>query len=384
MTETRLRVLQFGKFYPPDVGGIERVMFDLTEDLNARGVRCDVLCSNSRCVEVDERVGAYRVVRTKSYGTWLSTSITPALAARLRRMQAGYDIIHVHLPDPMANLALLVARPRARVVLHWHNDIVRQKSLLRLYLPLQSWMLQRADAIVVTSPNYIKGSAYLGPYEDKCHVVPIGVDKERLAASPAMVAAIRDRFRGKRMVFSIGRLSHYKGYEYLIDAAGHLGQDYAVVIAGTGPLKHALSRRIARAGLGDRVFLVGRVADEDVGAYYEASDVFCLSSVSRNEGFGLVQVEAMLFRKPVVSTAIEGSGVTWANLDGETGLVVPPQDAKARAAAIERISSDPALYDKFAAAGYRRATEVFTKDRMLAATLAVYERVLGRRGGDEA
>jgi len=375
-----MRVLQFGKFYPPDVGGIERVIFDLTEGLNARGIPCDVLCSNSTSRFVDERVGTYRVVRTKSYATLSSTSITPQLTAKLREMQAGYDIIHVHLPDPMANLALFLARPRARLVLHWHNDIVRQKSLLRLYLPLQQWMLVRADAIITTSPNYIKGSAYLARHEAKCHVVPIGVDKRRLGASAATVQAIRDRYRGRRIVFSIGRLSPYKGYKYLIDAASHLGDAYAVLIAGTGPLEHALSHQIAQAGLAGRVSLVGKVKDQDLGSYYEASDVFCLSSISRNEGFGLVQVEAMLFGKPVVSTDVEGSGVTWANLDGETGLVVRPEDSRALATAIERICSDRGLYDRLGAAGYRRATEVFTQDRMLAATTAVYDLVLAKGG----
>jgi glycosyltransferase involved in cell wall biosynthesis len=383
MTSLPMRVLQFGKFYPPDVGGIERVMFDLAEGLNARGVACDVLCSNSARKLIDERVGGYRVVRTASYGTVLSTSITPQLAAKLREMQGGYDIIHVHLHDPMANLSLFTARPRSRVVLHWHNDIVRQKTLAKLYLPLQSWMLRRADAIITTSPNYIKGSAYLRRFEAKCHVVPVGVDKSRLGVSAATVAAIRERYGGRKIVFSIGRLSPYKGYKYLIDAAGYLGNDYAIVIAGTGPLADALARQVARAGLGARVHLIGWVRDEDLGSYYEASDIFCLSSVSRNEGFGLVQIEAMLFEKPVVSADVPGSGVAWANLNGETGLVVPPEDGRALADAIQRISSDRGLYSKFAEAGYRRATEVFTKDRMLAATMAVYERVL-RAGGAQA
>lgn len=377
-----MRILQFGKFYPPHIGGIETVIFNITEGLNRRGVHCDVLCSNKERRLVEEVVAGYRVTRTSSLGVFFSASITPQMVGKLRQMQDAYDIIHVHLPDPMANLALFLARPSSKVILHWHNDVVRQKLLLKLYLPLQAWMLKRADAVITTSPNYIHGSPYLAPYRRKCHVVPIGVDRSALKVSPDAVQDIRDRYGGRRIVFSIGRLSHYKGYQYLIEAAPRLGDEYVVLIAGSGPLRKNLAKRIARLGLTGRVHLLGTLDCDDVGAYYEASDVYCLSSISRNEGFGIVQLEAMLHKKPVVSTDIPGSGVTWANLDGETGLVVEPGNPGALADAIMRICSDRDLYDRLGAKGFRRATEEFTMDRMLSATLEVYERVLAGDPGN--
>ena len=379
-----MKVLQFGKFYPPHIGGIERVMFDITEGLNRRGITCDVLCSNKERKYVDETVNGYRVVRTRSYGIVFSASITPQIVRKLKEMQDGYDIIHVHLPDPMANVALFLARPTSKVILHWHNNVVRQKLLLSLYLPLQAYMLRRADAVITTSPNYIDGSPYLALHKSKCHVVPIGVDRARMKVSPDTVLQIRERFRGKRIVFSIGRLSHYKGYTYLVDAARYLGDEYVILIAGPGPLYGSLSRQIARRRLSEKVSLLGPVRHEDVGSYYEASDIYCLSSISRNEGFGIVQLEAMLFKKPVVSTNIPGSGVSWANLHGETGLVVEPGNPRALAEAITAICSDRELYDRLAANGFRRASEEFTMDRMLNSALGVYEKVLeeGRTGGE--
>jgi glycosyltransferase involved in cell wall biosynthesis len=371
-----MRVLQFGKFYPPHIGGIEKVMFDITEGLNRRGIRCDVLCSNKERKYVEESLNGYQVVRTKSYGVFFSASITPQIVRKLKEMQGDYEIIHVHLPDPMANVALFLARPASKVILHWHNDVVRQKLLLTLYLPLQTWMLKRADAVITTSPNYIDGSPYLAGHKPKCHVVPIGVDRARMKVEPDTVAGIRERFRGKRIVFSMGRLSHYKGYRYLIDAAKHLSDEYVILIAGSGPLHGALSSRIAGEGLTEKVFLLGPVQYDDVGSYYEACDVYCLSSISRNEGFGIVQLEAMLFKKPVVSTRIPGSGVSWANLDGETGLVVEPKDPRALARALAAICSDRELYRKLGSNGFRRASEYFTMDRMLTSTIEVYEKVL--------
>jgi glycosyltransferase involved in cell wall biosynthesis len=372
-----VRVLQFGKFYPPHIGGIEKVMYEITEGLNERGIHCDVLCSNDRNEYVEETTESHRVIRTRSYGICLSTSISPQLVFKLLQIHGDYDIIHVHLPDPMATMALFLSRPDAKVVLHWHNDIVRQRLLLKLLMPFQGWMLRRADAVVTTSPNYIGGSLHLAPYRDKCFVVPIGVEKTHLEVSQETVDRIRGNHAGKRIVFSIGRLSHYKGYKYLIEAGRYLGDDYVILIAGPGPLKGRLLRQIKEQGLADKVFLIGPIRYEEVGSYYEACDIFCLSSISRNEGFGLVQVEAMLFRKPVVSTDVKGSGITWANIHGETGLVVRPEDSRALADAIESICSDQSRYQTMAANGYRRATEQFTREKMLSSTIDLYRRILG-------
>jgi rhamnosyl/mannosyltransferase len=371
-----MRVLQFGKFYPPDLGGIERVMFDITEGLNERGIRCDVLCSNSenRCLE--ETIGKYRVTRTSSHGTYFSTSISPQMAFKLRERQGDYDIIHVHVPDPTATLALFAVRPRSRVILHWHNDIVRQRFLLKLFLPFQKWMTRRADAIITTSPNYIVGSPFLAHHRAKCHVVPIGVDKSSFKVSDQTASEIRKRYGDRRIVFTVGRLSKYKGYQYLIRAARLLSDQYVVLIGGTGPLEADLAVQVQREGLGGKVFLLGKIDHEDLGSYYEACDLFCLSSITRNEGFGLVQLEAMLFKKPVVSTNIRGSGVTWANLNGETGLVVEPADPTALAKAIERICSDRDLYNRLARVGFDRTTREFSKEKMLSAVIGLYETVL--------
>ena len=371
-----MKVLQFGKFYPPHIGGIEKVIFDITEGLNNRGIPCDVLCSNKEKRLVEEQDRGYSVMRTKSYGVFHSVSITPQMASKLREVKDNYDIIHVHLPDPMAGVALFLCRPEAKIVLHWHGDVIRQRLLLPLYMPFQTWMLRRADAIIATSPNYIEGSANLAPYRAKCHVVPIGVDISRMKVSPEKVAEIRETFKGKRIVFSIGRLTQYKGYRYLIEAARYLSDDYVIVIAGSGALGDELSRQVDRHGLGDKVRMLGSVRYEDVGSYYEASDIFCLSSVTRNEAFGIVQVEAMLFRKPVVSTNIPGSGVTWVNIDGQTGLVVEPGNPQGLAGAISRICTDPDLYEQLADGAFKRASEVFTVDNMLTSTIGVYSSVL--------
>ncbi|MDP3224808.1 MAG: glycosyltransferase, partial [Rubrivivax sp.] len=146
-----MKVLQISKFYPPVMGGIESVAWELTEGLNRAGVRADVLCSNQvPRMSHETAASGYTITRAASMGMVLSTSIAPVMARVLRQVNAAYDVIHVHMPDPMAALAIWAAQPRGTVVVHWHSDVIRQRKTLKLYEPLQRWLLARADAIVAT------------------------------------------------------------------------------------------------------------------------------------------------------------------------------------------------------------------------------------------
>ena len=135
----------------------------------------------------------------------------------------------------MACLALYCSGYRGKVVLHWHSDILRQRILGRLYHPLQSWLIDRADVIIGTSPVYIENSEDLARARAKSCCVPIGVLPVPYPAG--MVSDIRAAFPGKKIVFSLGRLVEYKGHKTLIKAAEYLDDSYVVVIDGAIPLK---------------------------------------------------------------------------------------------------------------------------------------------------
>src|SRR5262245_45931621 len=102
-----MKVLQVSKFYPPIRGGIESVAWELTEGLNRAGVSTDVLCANQSPRTVRERPPqGYEVVRVASLGRLMSTSVAPAMVGLLRAMSRDCDLVHVHMPDPMAASAL--------------------------------------------------------------------------------------------------------------------------------------------------------------------------------------------------------------------------------------------------------------------------------------
>jgi glycosyltransferase involved in cell wall biosynthesis len=359
------RILQLSKFYPPVMGGIETVAWEVTEGLNRAGIQTDVLCSHHLPATVVERVPAgYRVIRASSLGRVLSTSVAPAMVRELHRIHDQYELIHLHMPDPMAALALWAVRPRARLVVHWHSDVVRQRLAMHAYRHLQDWVLARADAIVATSEAYADSSEALRPWRNKVTVVPIGISDNRDAACDQLAASIRASHPGKRLVFSLGRMTHYKGFDVLVDAASRLPDDCVVLIGGDGELLGDLQHAVAERGLGDRVRVLGHILDHELPPYYRACDVFCMPSTVRAEAYGVAIVEAMVMGKPVVATDITGSGVPWVNIHGFTGLNVPVSDAPALAEALTRILRDEGLRKRLGAVARLRYVQEFRAELM--------------------
>lgn len=408
-----MKILQLGKFYPV-LGGVEKVMFDLTVGLSEEGlskeglsetglsevglseegfseegfsevglseeglskkglsetglseegfsevglsevglseegVECDMMCAGSdgRGTEVIRLNPHGRILCHRTLIEAAKTTIAPSMVTRLRRIAKDYDIIHIHHPDPMAAMALRLSGYKGKVVLHWHSDILSQKALLRFYLPIQNWLIKRADTIVGTTPVYLAESPYLQGVQEKCRCIPIGI--EPVISDSAREQEIRNEYSGRRIIFSLGRLVEYKGYRYLIEAAKYLDDSFMILIGGGGPLRESLQREIDELGVGRRVKLLGKVPQEDLASYYGACELFCMSSVMKTEAFGIVQIEAMSAGRPVVATKIPESGVSWVNEDGVSGINVEPCDSKAIAEAIRTITDNEATWKKFSA-----------------------------------
>lgn len=372
-----VKVLQLSKFYPPVEGGIEAVTREIAEGLAARRVDCDVLCAHTGRGTVEETVAhGVRVTRASSWGQALRTSLAPQMLRLLAARHAAYDLIHVHMPDPLAALALWRVRPRARIVLHWHSDVLRQRLARHAYGPLERWLLQRADAVVATSRAYAEASPELRRHREKVEVIPIGIGAPPPAPVAARVAALRARVGGRRIVFALGRMTHYKGFEVLVQAARSLPDDVVVLIGGGGERLEALRAGVAAAGLQGRVVLPGRLAAEAVEEAFAACELFCLPSVSRAEAYGVAVLEAMARGRACVTSDIPGSAIGWLNRHGETGLTVPVGDAVALAGALNRLLADDALRQRCSAAARQRWAEGFTAPTMIDATVALYRRLL--------
>ena len=369
-----MKILHVGKFWPGK-GGMERMMYDIVHGFSSSGYRCDLLCAASDgASDIYTLNDNGKIMCTPTWFTMAATKITPAMIWKLRKICNEYDILHIHHPDPMANLALLTSGFKGKVVLHWHSDILKQKNLLKVYKPLQDWMIKRADLVIGTSPVYLNESPHLTAASDKMACLPIGV--QQVEPEMSRVKAIRAKYEGKKLIFTVGRLVGYKGHKYLIDSAKYLPEDYVILIGGSGPLFEEMQKQIEDEKLTHKVILLGRLSDEALADYYGACDLFCLSSIWKTEAFGMVQIEAMSCSKPVVATEIPGSGVAWVNKHGYSGLNVSPEDSVAMAEAIKYILSDDQIYQTFSSNAKARYEEHFTKHLFLERCRDIYERVL--------
>ena len=171
----------------------------------------------------------------------------------------------------------------------------------------------------------------------------------------------------------MGRLSHYKGYAYLLEALARIPQA-SLVLIGDGEESANLRRLATRLGIDQRVSFVGAVDEASLQAAYAAADLFVLPSLDRSEAFGLVLLEAMRAGLAVIASAIPGSGVGHVVEDGVTGLLV---DAAALTQAIIR-ASDDALRSRLGDAGRRRWQQEFTLERSAQAILGIYREVSDR------
>ena len=368
-----MRILQLGKFYPIK-GGVERVMYDLLEGISKLHIQVDMLCASDSNKSHEIIVNDYaKIYCTATWKKMLATMISPQMIIQLRKIAAQYDIIHVHHPDPMAALSLFFSGYKGKVVLHWHSDILKQKIALKLFMPLQNWLINRADVIIGTTPKYIEESPFLQKVNLRKIAIPIGI--EPVVGDDDKVEEIRRHYKDKKIIFSLGRLVGYKGFSFLIDSALSLPDDYVILIGGGGPLKENLEAQIKSKGLSSKVHLLGRVPDEDLPHYFEACDIYVMSSIWKTEAFGIVQIEAMSCGKPIVATKIPGSGVSWVNEDKVTGLNVEPENAEAIADAILRITSNKDIYKAFSDNAVNRYKLLFQKKDMIRKCLSLYEKL---------
>ncbi len=367
-----LKVVHVGKFYPPHMGGIETHLQALCGQL-CRSVDLRVMVSSDDGHPSTEVVDGVRVSRVPTRLTVASTPLCPGMVGEIKRSNA--DLIHIHLPNPMAVLAYLASGHRGRLVVTYHSDTVRQKVLGPLFAPFLHQALSRASAIIATSPDYRRTSPVLARYLDRCHVIPYGIALDEFErADPPAVQQVRERY-GDRLILSVGRLVYYKGFEYLIQAMQQVRG--RLIIIGDGPLRGKLQQMVSDLGLGEKVVLAGEIQNAQVTPYYHASDLFALASIARSEAFGIVQIEAMAAGIPVVNTALD-SGVPFVSLHEKTGLTVPPENPDALASAINRLLDDQNLRLSLGRAAIQRARQEFSLATMTSRVLSLYQTVLQR------
>ena len=367
----RPRVLHASKLYHPWQGGIEAVIKWHAEGMADR-FETSVLACMPRGRARTDQVNDVTVRRSMSFGMFLGMPVSPTYLLDFRKSARRADLVHLHLPFPPADISqVLFGNRDIPVVATWHSDLVRQRAIMPVYGPFMRRFLDRADRIIVPAHSVLERSEDLRPYMDKCVVVPLGIpipDKE-----PGWVSMpqIRD---DEPVILYAGRLAYYKGIHQLIRAMRSV--DAKLVIVGKGERQHALKNLTHEEGLHDKVIFTGPVSDEEMDGWYRRCDVFVLPSTGPSETTGIVQMEAMARRKPVVNTFLP-TDVPEVSQDGITGITVEPDSPIALSIAINRLLADEGLRSWLGENGRLRVQERYDVRRMNDEVAAIYEELLG-------
>jgi glycosyltransferase involved in cell wall biosynthesis len=300
-------------------------------------------------------------------------------AWRLGRRQR-YDVVHVHWPVPHALFGWVVRRAcGARMVTSWYGVELRWvKGSLPWLRPFVRWALSASDQVVAISSYTARELSEISHVQSR--VIPYTLGFGEAEADVARVGP-RDSF----MVLFVGRLVERKGVRYLIDAVRRLSPERRarLVVIGEGPERQRLEEQVRRIGLEDRVELRGRASDRELRQAYADASVFVLPAIvdarGDTEGLGVVLLEAMSYRVPVVASNV--GGITDIVTDGETGLLLPPADAGVLAAALERLAADAALAERLGNAGRRVVQERFSWPAIVTQWERCYAAARGARAG---
>lgn len=368
------RVLQISNYLYPHIGGIEQVARDFANAIKGEPIEQKIICFNdaandgeyicSRKETVHDYVDGIEVIRCGCFAKVSSQSLSFTYSRELRRVMDDFqpDIVIFHYPNPfVAHILLKYKQRNFKLLVYWHLDITKQKLLKKLFHRQNIELIKRADKILGATPKHVNDSTYSNLFGEKKHILPYMIDEKNLVITEKEIAEaknIREKYEGKTLGFFIGRHVPYKGLTYLIKASKELGDaNMHFLVAGSGELTESLKEE---AKDDPKVEFIGRITDSQRRSYLYACDIICFPSITRNEGFGLALAEGMYFGKPAVTFTIPGSGVNYVNLDGVTGIECPNRDVKAYAGALERISNDHLLREKYSNASRKRVLENFT------------------------
>lgn len=381
----RLKILHIGKYYSPFHGGIENFTKDLIEsEVYQQNVAPSLLVHHhiNRNATAQEKIQNVLVRRVKRWFTLLYSPISPSFIKELNKLIEvdKPDVLHIHMPNLSAFFCLLSRKARQIPwVIHWHSDVLgavpdwRIRIAYHIYRLFENKLLNKSKAIIATSPNYLLSSNPLRQYQNKTFTVPLGL----AALTKPSHHSAAERSKALSLLI-IGRLTYYKGHEYILKALASV-PNVMLKIIGVGELETKLKKLTQQLGVEERVEFLGSVDSEKLNQNILNCDVLCLPSVERTEAFGLVLLEAARLKKPAMVTSVLGSGMSWVVKDKKTGLVVEPNSVDALIKGIIFANENPQVLSEYGIAARKRFESEFTIEQVAKKTLDVYNYALDNK-----
>jgi len=390
-----MRVMILNYEYPPLGGGAGVATEALGRGLASRGAAVDIVTAGTESSQATEMLwdgesaeeGLLTVHRVKAQRTathqagmrdaWSYLTAALPVVRRLLGTEA-YDVVHCFFALPTgALLPLLNLQSTPVIVSLLGSDVPgydpHNRSLQRVHrvlLPLTRWIWRRADRVVALSESLGRQASLTLPGL-RYSIVHNGVDTTRFHPPSRR----RPPAAGPIRCLAVARLVERKGLTDLIDAIASLERGrFTLEIVGGGPDEESLRQRVARHGLLDQVHFSGALEQAEVAVRYREADIFTLASWE--ESFGNVFAEALASGLPIVGSAT--GGIPEFVQDGENGLLVPPRNPVALAAAIKRLADDPSLRLHMARANRSKAELTLSWEGVTSRYQRIYQGVQRR------
>jgi len=353
MVKERLKVLIITTFYPPSKGGIQTYTYEIAKNLRDMGDEVTVFSISSDGIRKifsdpfmkvykgeNEKVGLLHVLKPHDCilaTTWFPSGLVGIFLSRLH-----------HVP----------------LYISAHGNEILYPESYPLMEKLMIWTFNRADKIFAVS-NYTKSLLVeKGVPREKIYIVPNGTDPERFSSKVTFDDILQKHgIQGKRIILSISRLVERKNLGAVIRILPEILEkfpDVVYLIGGEGPMKDEWKRLAHEKGIGDKVMFVGRIPDDELPKYYAMCDIFVMPSKKIREkgeveGFGIAFLEANACGKPVIGG--RSGGVEDAIIDGETGILVDPDNENELKEAITKLLSDDSIAHLMGRKGRKRIEE---------------------------
>lgn len=369
----RLKVLHIYRTYFPETqGGLQEAIRQFCLATQPLGVENTIFAlarnPDPRTMVLPEgtliRARSWLEIASCDFGGWSAIQ-------SCRRAAESADLIQMHYPWPFADMLMpFIKRKGQPLIVTYVSDIVRQRGLENLYTPLRRYLLNSADRIVASSPNYADSSEVLQQYKDKLTCIPhcLGLGED----NPSQLLDYWQQRLGNDFFLFVGVLRYYKGLDFLLAAAEKTQS--RIVVVGDGPEGNRL-KKIAKERKLDNVIFLGALSDANKFSLYDLCRAVVFPSHLRSEAFGITLLESARAAKPMITCEI-GTGTTWVNRHMETGLVIPPEDPKALAHAINQLQENTELCQRLGRGANMRWKSHFSPEIVGQAYRRLYDELL--------
>jgi len=376
--DNHVRVLQVYRTYFPDPpGGLQEAVRQIAISTSRMNVSSKIFALSPNPFPAKLCRPEGEIVRAKSWAAPASCDLGGFSAfARFSKACAESDVVHYQFPWPFADVLHAVVKPTIPAVMTYQSDVVRQQLLGKIYAPLMWKMLRSMRFVVATSPAYAETSPVLShpSVREKVRVIPNGIDEETYSKESDNSVFRRIGLSEVEPYFLfVGVLRYYKGLHTLVQAASEV--DARIVIAGSGPEERALKSLVEQCGAKNVIF-TGQVSDAEKNALLKSCCALVLPSHLRSEAFGMVLVEAAMFRRPQISCEI-GTGTSFVNAHEESGIVVPPENPDELAHAMSQLIRDAPLAEQLGLGARARYERLFSGNALGNAYANLYREVSG-------